>query len=311
MAFSGIGWTAMHTDLSKPAEDLLVLFKSSPFGQDSHSHADQNSFAILKGGLALALPSGSRFPQQGSPFHTKYTTQTIAHNTLLINGKGQIEKDESATGQLIAFKSLPHIAYAAGQAQKCYGAPVTSYVRHLVFIRPSIVLIVDDVEATEPVHVDWLMHGKEQFDLDEGLQAVVSHRQNALMKMNFLTTTGLAFHQDDVWPIDPKEGYPMVTEEPPTKQWHFRGTVREKSRSIRIATLMSIGEKGNAPEIDLKKSSSNTYEIKARFAGIGQAKITLNLAEGLTTSADEAKLIDIRYEPQTGAAEHFSIPNIH
>ncbi|MFH0991214.1 MAG: DUF4962 domain-containing protein [bacterium] len=307
-SFSGIGWSAMHTNISDPSDDILVLFKCSPFGQDSHSHADQNSFAIMKGGRALALPSGARFPQQGSPFHTKYTIQTIAHNALLVNGNGQIEKDESATGQLTAFKSLPHIAYAAGEAQKCYGPPVTRYTRHIVLIRPSVVLIVDDLAASESVQVDWLMHGKEQFELNQKNQAFISSRNGAFMKVNLLTPAGMDFHQDDLWPVDPKEGYPMVTEEPPAKQWHFSAKVREKSQSIKIAAIMSIGEGSEQPEIDIKHGAANKIEINARFKDIGQTKIMVDLSSNEKTKKGKEPFIEVRYTPQKGKIDLLSIP---
>ncbi len=99
-AFYGVGWAALHSDITDPANDLLLLFKSSPFGPASHSHADQNSFAILKGGKALAIPAGERYPQHGSPFHTRYTRLTEAHNALLFNGKGQRDKEASANGSI-------------------------------------------------------------------------------------------------------------------------------------------------------------------------------------------------------------------
>ena len=48
MAFPGIGWAALHSDITHPENDLMLLFKSSPYGSASHSHSDQNSFAIMK-----------------------------------------------------------------------------------------------------------------------------------------------------------------------------------------------------------------------------------------------------------------------
>lgn len=53
--FHGVGWAALHSNLARPAEDLMIMFKSSPYGGVSHSYCDQNGFAILKGGQALAF----------------------------------------------------------------------------------------------------------------------------------------------------------------------------------------------------------------------------------------------------------------
>jgi len=304
-AFKGIGWAALHSDLANPDKDLMVLFKSSPYGPVSHSHLDQNSFAILKGGSSLAMPAGARYPQHGSPFHTEYTRLTVAHNALLINGKGQIDRDEKANGVLTKFQTMPHIGYAAGEAQNCYGKPVTRYVRHMVLVRPWLVLVVDDLEASEPVHVEWLMHAKERFDLNEKEQTFVSHRNDAFMKVHLLTPGGFDFRQDDAWPVDPKQGYPMVTTEPPSKQWHFNAQRRQRSQKIRIAAIMVIGNGGDQLECKVRRTTNGTAEIIASFAGIGRAKTTVVLSE------DRASLqptIEIHYELQGGETEYLSIP---
>jgi hypothetical protein len=159
-AFHGIGWAALHSDILNPKNDLTVLFKSSPYGPVSHSHADQNSFAIMKGGKALAPPSGARYPQHQSPFHFQYTNLTVAHNALLINGEGQIDRNASANGRLVEFKSTPHLGYVAGDAQKCYGNRLDFYQRHVVIIRPSVILVIDDLSGAEPFSVDWLLQGR-------------------------------------------------------------------------------------------------------------------------------------------------------
>jgi len=304
-AFFGVGWAVLHSNLAKPDEDLMVLFKSSPYGAVSHSHLDQNSFALLKGGQALAMPAGARYPQHGSPFHTEYTRLTIAHNALLINGKGQIDRDEKANGRLTAFQSLPHIGYATGEAQNCYGKPVTRYVRYIVLVRPSLVLVVDDLEASEPVQVEWLMHAKERFDLNEKEQTFVSHRGDAFMKVHLLTPGGFDFHQTDAWPVEPKERYPMVTAKPPAKQWHFTAKARERSRRLRIAAVMAVGEGSDKPECKVRQTKKGTAEFIASFAGIGQAKVTVDLS---ADSAPSQPTIEIHYEPQEGETEYLSIP---
>ena len=304
-AFKGIGWAALHSDLTRPDEDLIVLFKSSPYGPVSHSHLDQNTFAILKGGSSLAMPAGARYPQHGSPFHTEYTRLTVAHNALLINGKGQIDRDEKANGILTKFQTMPHIGYAAGEAQNCYGKPVTRYVRHMALVRPALVFVVDDLEASEPVLVEWLMHAKERLDLNEKEQTFVSHRNDAFMKVHLLTPGGFDFHQDDAWPVDPKQGYPMVTTEPPVKQWHFNSRRRERSHKIRIAAIMAVGNGSDQLEYNVRRTTNGKAQIIASFAGIGQVKTTVDL------SADRAPsqpIIEIHYEPQNGETEYLSIP---
>ncbi len=303
--FRGIGWAALHGNLARPDDDLMVLFKSSPFGAVSHSHADQNSFAILKGGKALAIPAGARYPQHGSPFHTEYTQNTVAHNALLFNGKGQIKQQDDANGSLTAFQTLPHMSYAAGEAHRCYGPPVTRYVRYVALVRPSLILVVDDVEASEPVETQWLLHAKERFALDEKRQVLISRRGDASMTVRLFTPGGFAFGQSNAWPVDPKKDYPMATAKPPAKQWHFSARTLERSRSLRIASVITVKDGSDGPECQVRRTETDTIEILARFGTVGQARAVVELCG---KPGAPKPIIDIRYEPRKGEAEHLAIP---
>jgi len=300
--FGSIGWAVMHSDIMNPSEDLVLLFKSSPFGQDSHSHADQNSFAILKGGKALSLPSGARYPQQGSPFHTQYTIQTIAHNAILVNGQGQITKDENAVGKLVEYKNSKHIAYAVGDATKCYDKPVTKYLRYVLFVRPSFIIIIDELISSEPVQIDWLMHGKEKFEINNAEQSFISYRKDAFMKVQFISSMNFNITQDDSWPIDPKEGYSIVTEEPPAKQWHLKAVSNSKSNTFKIAAIMSIGDNDESPSIKITQEKK-CYHITAKFSNEGIANVRLNLSDN-----EKNYLADITYELPSGNKEQLTIP---
>lgn len=303
-AFYGIGWTALHSDLTNPDEDLMVLLKSSPFGPISHSHLDQNSFTILKGGKALAISAGARYPQHGSPFHTEYSRLTLAHNALLINGNGQIDRNENANGRLIDFKSLAHIGYTAGEAQNAYGPLVDRYIRHIVLIRPSLILILDDLELTEPAQVDWLMHGFEKFDIREQHQSFISVRDNIRMNVQLVTSEGFDFSQTDEWLIEPKKGYPMVTTDPPAKQWHLTAKRLKKSNRVRIAAIMSVDCEDDLSAVNVKLDSE-LLDIDASFPDVGQVNVTVNLG---TEFSDAHPLITINYKPQAGKPEILTIP---
>lgn len=67
------GWTPNSTYITFKAGDNFW----------SHSHLDQGSFTIYKGG-ELAIDSGYYGPSYGSDHHMNYTYQTIAHNLITI-----------------------------------------------------------------------------------------------------------------------------------------------------------------------------------------------------------------------------------
>jgi hypothetical protein len=78
--FDGVGLLISRTDWSPEA--TYVTFKAGN-NYWSHSHLDQGSFTIYKGG-ALAIDSGLYGPKYGSDHHLNYTYQTIAHNMLTV-----------------------------------------------------------------------------------------------------------------------------------------------------------------------------------------------------------------------------------
>ncbi|MGZ8216540.1 VanZ family protein [Methylomagnum sp.] len=78
--FDGVGLVVARSGWD--ADATLVTFKA---GDNfwSHSHLDQGSFTIYKGG-ALAIDSGLYGPRYGSDHHMNYTYQTIAHNAITV-----------------------------------------------------------------------------------------------------------------------------------------------------------------------------------------------------------------------------------
>jgi len=303
-AFNGIGWAALHSDILNPENDLMFLFKSSPYGPVSHSHADQNGFAIMKGGKALAQPSGARYPQHQSPFHYQYTQLTLAHNALLINGEGQINRDASANGRLVDFKSTPHLGYVAGDAQKCYGNGLDFYKRHVVMIRPSVILVIDDLSGPESFSVEWLLHGREKMLLDRDNQFIESNRFEEGMRTHLVTPGMFDFSLTNEWPINPKQDYPMVTAEPPAKEWHFSATTREKTKRHRIVAIMLVKENGEYPACSVKSEKGQVY-LTGHFGDDKWSGIIRVSTDGSTGNS----LLELDYHPASGELETIRIPN--
>jgi len=297
-AFHGIGWGALHSDLTRPESDLMVLFKSSPFGAVSHGHAEQNSFVIMKGGKALAIPGGKRYPQHHSPFHTQYTQQTIAHNCLLINGQGQINQDNRYVGKLTGFTSLPHIAHVSGEAAACYGDLLRSYTRHVVMIRPSVILVIDDLVAPNDVEIKWLMHAKEELKLDQDNQSFISNRDGEQMKVQIFSTGGFDLEQTDAWPLPPKTDYPMVTAPEPAPQWHLTATAHKRAKSARITAVMLVAEDGQYPTCDVRDDNGQLHLTGRVEAGTFLCTITLD-----PETDKQSTIIDLQYQPTAGEAE--------
>ena len=247
--FRGVGWAALHSDIANPTDDFMVCFRSSPYGGVSHGHASQNDYAVMKGGRALICAGGERFPHHGTPFHTDYAQQSISHNCVLVDGEGAVNRDGNRGGEIHAFSTSEHLGYVCGEAQNAYDR-LSRYRRHIVMLRPSILVLVDELQADTPANFQWLLHAWEQFDID-GL-TVTSRRDGAQLTGRLASSTGLSISQTDEWPVAPDEGYPTLTKPLPPKRWHFTAETAEKVEQCRIACVFDVGGVGDPTNLDLE-----------------------------------------------------------
>ena len=142
--------------------ESLVVFKCGPclgheamkkFDYDAgagHVHPDANHFAIFGNGEWLIRNAG----------YLKIKSSSY-ENTLLIDGKGQIGEGAEwfdAKAALTA-KSNPRVLYAnstpaldhiIGDATEAYPheTGLKRYVRHLVFLKPNVLIVADDIQLS-------------------------------------------------------------------------------------------------------------------------------------------------------------------
>ncbi len=240
--FRGIGWAALHSALDKPDEDTFFLFKSSPFGSVSHSHADQNSFAILKGGRALAIPSGYYGPAYGMPHHAEWTRQTKANNCVLVDGQGQVVRAHTAKGRIAKFCHQQALTYVCGDAAPAYGGKLTKFLRHVLFLRPGVFLLLDELAAPQPAEYQWLLHAFEKMAVDEKTATVVSSRKGASLTVRLCCEGGFSFRQTDLFDTPFNEGNPPEYHEQRQNQWHFTASTAKRAAQARIAAAMLVGD---------------------------------------------------------------------
>jgi len=138
-------------------------------------------------------------------------------------------------------------------------------------IRPSILILVDDLVAPTPVKFQWLLHAFEKFDVDGSGQTITSSRGGATLIVRLLASTDLSLSQIDDWPIEPDKGYPSLTRPLPPKRWHFTAET-DRTDSCRIAALFSVQGPGEeAPNLDISRDGNRVsfeFEVsEATYAG--------------------------------------------
>ncbi len=224
-----------------------------------HAQPDANSFVLTAGDEHLVTHPG--------PTTRKLTS---LHNTILVNGRGQAGEggewlDAAAA---IARRPAPDIAFAehteqydyvVGNASSAYLDPnLKRFVRHAFWLRPGLLVMLDDLEARRPAAFEWLLHTECKVELEEG-SAVLIQGEKAAIRISF------------VWPHDinltvEAGTNPYADPMYGVREWTIvRAVPRSPKPHEAILAVISIASGGAAPA--MPELSEQREGILIRAAG--------------------------------------------
>ena len=248
----------MHSDLGNAENDVWMLFKSSPYGSFSHSHADQNSFQVNAYGKSLIIDSGY-YPWYGSPHHNLWTRMTRAHNSILINGRGQPFGTMAASGTIEKFESTEALTVVTGECARAYNIPMNEHTvqqwkEHLEEPLPDMkpeartvrrtvvfshnrenpwIAVYDYLKTEGPARFDYMLHALEKMQLDQKNKSLLVKNGEVGLDVYILSLSDLEFRQSDKFQVAPEERYEGAPD-----QWHFTASTVEETDEMRFLVLM-------------------------------------------------------------------------
>jgi hypothetical protein len=235
--FHGIGVASLHTTLLNSADDVHLLFKSSPFGAQSHGHNPQNSFQLNAYGETLLTTCVYR-DLHGSKFHYGWAHSTSAHNAVLVDGEGQIPHSATSTGRIVNSKLTSEWDYIEGDALSAYGGRLTRARRKIAFIKPDLIVICDDLAAPKPVSFQFMLHALSPFTVDEKAARLFATQPKAKVTAQYFSPTPLNFRLWDGFDPKPDREFP--------NQWHVEAGTQEKLEELRMLTIIVPQRAGQA-----------------------------------------------------------------
>lgn len=290
--FPDVGVSYMHTDIQSIENNLMLSATSSPFGPNGHKHAEQNNFNIAFGGKRLFYNSGYR-PKMGDPHHQDWHKHTRGHNGILIDGKGQ-PFDAGAYGWMPRFLHGKQISYAVGDASNAYSASdgesidlgMKRFRRHYLMLRPSIIVVYDELEADHLAEWTWLLHNDKGLEIDSIKKTITAENEYANALVSLYSSSGIDFNVTDTFSVPARNWNRKVDQAGNiidfVDQWHFSGTTKEKTDKMRYLAIFQIKSKaGNSVcEEVVFDETANTYsiagwEIKAELSVGKPAKIEI------------------------------------
>lgn len=181
--FPDIGIASMRDGWSD--QNVAAMFKCSPYGgaalnefrnrnnfqyvNVAHDDPDANIFQLYLRGETVAeddrYPSGAKL--------------TAAHNTILVDGKGQkgegqhwmqplrgADQDMTRMAWITAWKQSGPVTAVEGEASGSY-ASLERYRRTAIWVEGAYILLLDDIVAPVQSDITWLMQSRDVKIVDE------------------------------------------------------------------------------------------------------------------------------------------------
>jgi hypothetical protein len=226
--FSGTGQAYLNSDLTDAGKSVQVIFKSSPFGTQSHGNEANNSFALWAYGKRLLVRSG-HYDSYGSDHHSNWVWSTRSVNNITVNGQGQRKRTANAQGKIVAFKTTPSIDIVVGEAGQAYKPALERFTRTIIFVKPELVFVYDRLEAKEASTFEYWLHAIKKISVG-GQHNIQVRNDDVVCDVEFLIPTGLTFKQTDQYDPNPRPRIKL-------REWHLTATTPEKKKQMEFVVL--------------------------------------------------------------------------
>jgi hypothetical protein len=286
--FRGTGIAVLNDNLLDAAGNVQFRFKSSPMGRWSHGHDPHNSFTLNAYGQALLVNNVYR-DLYGSPFHAKWVWSTRSQNAVLVNGEGQKPRSADLGGRIVRWEFKDGLDYVVGDAAESYQGKLKRFLRHVVFVKPDVIVIADELEAPAPSIFQWMLHAHQPFEVDEPGQRLTTNRNTAGVVVDYAAASPLKMRQWTGYDPEPDWEYLKSVKSsgiPP--KWHVEASSVEPAARAFTLTVLRPYREGQAPA---SKPRVEQQGPVIRLAVDGARRKNVKLAFRL---GDAAKFVEVQ-----------------
>ena len=279
--FSSTGLAVFHSDRQNLSDNIMLSFKSSPWGPGGHAQREQNTFNIQKNAEPVFFRSGFRISAK-DPHNKLYYSDSRSKNSILVNAHGQAEAQES-TGYLSHFFHDQDISYVSGQAKYAYnaiseadltdleqktfnttrtgGQKVTDFTRHILFLKPHYVVIYDSLQASNQCHWELLLHSHQKSILQGNKLSLEGSNFSAHATIITQNDCKMTLSNDmtpppENWREKESKDGELITY---SRHWHFKAATTTASEAMKYLTIICIPPKGDQEQLVV--ISNGTYRF--------------------------------------------------
>lgn len=258
------------------------FFDIGPWGS-GHQHNDKLHLSVAAYGRDLLVDAG-RFAYTGevAQKYRPYARGTQGHNSVLIDGKGQMP-DERVIDQPLSgdhWRITPEFDYAWNSFDQYYDLEGVKHNRSLLYVRDQFWVVVDQLQTNQVRKIEtlWHWHPDCEVAVDDAGRISTNNEKGNL--------TVIAIYKSD-WSVDVIEGQ----EQPEIQGWYSEEyNIFEPNKAIIHSTRIDqtetfvwllIPSEGPAPEIEagIVKETGKGVKLKVRTEGQGSWKLSIPYAD--------------------------------
>jgi len=287
--FRGTGQAMLNTSIVSAKDNVQVIFKSSPFGTQSHGYESSNSFLLYAYGERLLIRTGRR-DSYGSAHHRQWMWQTKSTNCITVDGSGQAAHSSVVGGEIGAFHTDKTFNFVSGQAGGAYGRKLRRFTRSILVVKPDMVVVFDRLESPTPSTFEYLLHAPTAMKL-AGQNDIRIVNGQAACRASILAPTGLTLSQTSKFDTPPRSRIKLT-------EWHMTAKTPKPARTMAFVTVFRPHRSGAAsPKAATLTEVPGGYAVTAPV-GRGRVTVLLRTADagmvgqgGVTARADVAAFL--------------------
>ncbi|MGA1197526.1 MAG: heparinase II/III domain-containing protein, partial [Candidatus Latescibacterota bacterium] len=274
--FPAVGWAAIRTDLKDRERDVAMIFRSSPFGSVSHSHANNNDFILHVGGRVMAMPSGY-YSGYGSDHHAHWVWHTKSHNCVTLSDAPQLMRSHDSLGSVDNAFEDDRLVYFRGTADQSYSDRAKRCRRHVIFVKEQqYFVMVDEFVAKENVasSLQWNLHSWNEYEVNEERRLFQISLGDSVLRGHFMHHKNSFFSLTEGWDPPPMKGKDHAQWH---QQYHLRFTPSGIETPVRnLGVILSMGhEHLDVPVVDTERVG------ETEVGHVGDDLILVNQGNGI------------------------------
>ncbi len=178
--------------------------------------------------------------------------ETFSDNCITVNDQGQKKHHPLSRGKIVGEHLGSIVDYVAGDATEAYEGRVNRFVRHVFFVKPDCIIMIDDLEAPEPSTFQYYLHSNETFQI-KSQHEIITQNGSSSVRIAFATPANLQVEQESGC-TPPSVGFDK-------EQWHLCAETKEETKKSTFVAFYKAFHKDRRPRQVISYAVKGNKEI--------------------------------------------------